>query len=78
LYEKIVALFLKKDFFRRFYEIKNNDLARLIKYDLHFKTEAKVWPYIPQSFREYEYIETYEPSPPQRREEVLHRLISKK
>lgn len=32
LYERIINILMKRDIFRRFYEIKQADLARLVKY----------------------------------------------
>jgi hypothetical protein len=78
LYERIIQILIKKDIFRRFNEIKQNDLVRLTKYELQYKTNAAKWPVVPSSFREYEEIDRYVPAPPQRAPMINQRLQSKK
>jgi hypothetical protein len=78
VYEKIIFILIKRDFFRRFFEIKQSDLARLVKYETQFKTNPTKWPFVPSSFREYEEIDRYVPTPPQRIPIINNRLQSQK
>lgn len=78
VYEKIISILIKRDFFRKFFEIKQNDLARLVKYETQFKTNPTKWPFVPSSFREYEEIDRYVPTPAQRTPIINKRLQSQK
>lgn len=78
IYEKAVALLIKKDFFKKFVEIKTNDIARLMRYEMQYKTKVTKWPIVPSSFREYEEIDMYVPTPPQRVPMINERLQSYK
>jgi hypothetical protein len=78
LYERIINILMKRDIFRRFYELKQADLARLVKYETQLKTSVQKWPIVPSSFREYEEIDKYEPTPPQRIPIINERLRSEK
>jgi hypothetical protein len=78
VYEKLINILVKKDIFRKFYEIKQSDLSRLMRYETQYKTNATKWPVVPSSFREYEEIDRYVPTPPQRAPMINQRLQSKK
>jgi hypothetical protein len=49
-----------------------------MKYETQYKTNAAKWPVVPSSFREYEEIDRYVPTPPQRTPMINQRLMSKK
>jgi hypothetical protein len=71
-----VGILAKKDFFRRFYELKYSDLSRLMKEELAYKLDVLEWPFIPTSFREYQEISQYVPSPENRGEIIEKRMQS--
>jgi len=49
-----------------------------MKYEVQYKTTVTKWPIVPSSFREYEEIDMYVPTPPQRVPMINERLQSLK
>lgn len=49
-----------------------------MKYEVQYKTSVTKWPIVPSSFREYEEIDMYVPTPPQRVPMINERLQSLK
>ena len=53
----MVVILDKRDFFKRFCDLKLNDLAILMREEIAYKVDTTEWPIIPTSFREYEEID---------------------
>ena len=78
VYEQIAVFLGSREIQARFDQVKQADLARLTKYDANYKLSVPYWPLIPTSFREYEEVDHYVPTPPHRVAHINHRLQSQK
>ena len=51
MFELINGLLLKKNLSKKFLSLKQDDLNRLLNYEVGFKLKCSNWPFVPSSFR---------------------------